>query len=186
MSEAALAKYANGHWNKTYYQAEFMSALFRDAVFKRWYPKAVQMIFDQAGAGNLPDAVGDMMHTVMFFQMNSELPSLVDSMTADRKGIDETKPTEYDHYVATAQPMLAFCNKADMKYLNKHPHKAINVTAKNWKTDVIPRYKVTQRGYTYVVAGIDQQKYNTVVWADDKYYANMKEPQQQAAAPPHA
>ena len=183
-----FAASCRGYWMDTYYHSDFIGALFRDNVFKQWYPKNVQMIFDKAGAGHYPDGVRDMMHTIMFFAMNSELPALVDSVDfINHAVIDETNPEDYNSYISTFRPNLEFCKQADLQNIFNNPHKVINVTNKNWRNDVIPRYQVTQRGYSYVVAGIDMEKFNKLAWADQKYYAKAPpaaQPKQTAALPP--
>ena len=177
-------RFYNGDWYKTYYHSDFLGALFRDSVFKQWYPKAVQAIFDKLSTPkSLPAGLYDMMHTIMFYAMNADLPALVDSVNDQtHQGIDELNAASYNAYVQQFRPRVDFCTRAEIEWIVDHPQQVINVTNKNWRTDVIPRFKVTQRGYSYVVAGIDMERYNTLAWADKKYY----QPAAQAAAAAHA
>ena len=181
-SAQAVRQFATARWYETYYHSDFLGDLFRDPVFKQWYQGAVQRIFTQA-AGEFPNLLDDMMHTVMFYQMNSELPALVDSLNGGH-GIDETDADEYWGYINTVKPMVEFCYQQDITEAGANPRRVINVTSRNWKTEVLTRYQVTARGYTYELAGVGRPQYYSLYWNKGEYYTNFVPPQ--PAAPPAA
>ena len=175
----AFRSCCNWDWHQTYYHSDFLGALFRDSVFKQFYARAVQAIFDEAGPNKLPKGVAHMMHTIMFWTMHSDLPSMVDNIYHKETGFDESNKAHYIDYVNTIAPRIEFCTPGDIDKIVNKPNQVITVTNKNWRQEVIPRYKVTQRGFTYVISGIGHDNYYPLAWADKKYFNQVT-----AAAPP--
>ena len=129
-------------WHHSYYHPLALAAFFRDDFFCALFRQAVELFF-QAPPTIVIQAA---LHQIMFFTMNSDLPSFMDDAMRQPATLGEM-----NQYYALMPQIFVYNDQRMASAIQQNLFDSLpSVSSKNWDTDVRAQQHITLRGKSFV------------------------------------